>query len=93
MPPSLRIDGDEYYIVDEPSIVDQIRTTEAYDYQSQRPNAAKMISVDDWFCRPPPFESPINQQLDVFGRFLKLGNIVALSAEGYVHAISVAIVL
>lgn len=81
------LDGDEYFVVYEPQIVDVVITTKAHNYKTQNfstPNTSPSISVSS---ENQSVLAPISiaRQLAALKQFITNGNLVADSADAWIR--------
>lgn len=84
------LDGDEFYIIDEPSLVGMLSPAKASDFGSQKANVETRIDVLQAFSVPSSVSSPsLTSQLRIFQKLIELGDIVAESSDAWMRVADV----
>ena len=82
------LDGDEFYILTERRLVENMESVEAYDYGSRENEDDMKIRINTRSCFSVP-ESPApvlaTNQLSVLRRFMLLGDIVSASSDAWIR--------
>jgi hypothetical protein len=82
------LDGDEFYVIHDPTIVPFVKCRPPCDYGSGGKADPPLLDIAAWFAptlnTPPP---PVGKQLGVLARMARDGNIVAKSADCWVKAV------
>ncbi|CAB9498814.1 polymerase alpha-associated DNA helicase A [Seminavis robusta] len=77
-------DGDEYFIVNDPELVEPFVPVQPCDFGSQKSSFDKTIDIQKYFEVSPLTVPPnLDNQLDVLHKFFRLGNIVVASADAW----------
>ena len=79
------LDGDQFYIIYEKDIVENMRSAEAHDYGSQSADVKITIDVHDCFRVVDPYLPAIKDQLEVLRKLLDLGDIVSWSSDAWLR--------
>ena len=82
------LDGDEYYTIVDPLLIDATHTSEPHDYISKKDNVQRLIDLQRVFLTHKYLSESvpaINDQLEVFRQLMRLGNVASDSAEAWIR--------
>jgi hypothetical protein len=83
------LDGDQFYIIYEKDIVENMYSAEAHDYGSQSPDVKITMDVQDCFRVVDPCLPAVKDQLEVFRKLLCLGDIVSWSSDAWLRVVDI----
>lgn len=78
-------DGDTYYVIDEPLLVNNVEPIEACNYGSQQEHIIPNFEIKQWFTVPKLESIDLEKQLDIFHKYMGLGNMVSSSGAAWLR--------